>query len=142
MNRVCFLHRICICPAEFGHTLEFFFEGVSQNRFLPDPGPNLCSGRINTTKMYGISRRIQWDQSRGLAPRFPAKKNYIFLIGVRIFLGMEIGKIITKSIRSEHLGFYNFGRSFASPSGEIHFRKTHPKLKTNSLNNYKVFLSN
>jgi len=35
----------------------------------------------------------------------------------------EIGKIRT------FWDFFNFGSSFASPSGKIHFRKTHPKQK-------------
>jgi len=66
---------------------NFFWEGVSQIRFLFDPGPNRCSGHINTTKLHRISRRIQWDQSRGLKPIFPEKKSLNCLIGVRIFLG-------------------------------------------------------
>ena len=37
------------------------------------------------------------------------------------------------------MGIYNFGSSFASPSGKIHFRKTDPKRKTKSLKTYKVF---
>jgi len=76
------------CPSRIrAYFRTFFWEGVSQNRFLSDPGPNRCFGRINTTTMHGISTRIQWDQCRGLKPRFPGKKSLNFLIGVRILLG-------------------------------------------------------
>jgi len=37
---------------------------------------------------------------------------------------------------------HNFGSSFASPSGKTHFRKTHPKRETNSLNKLESCVSN
>jgi len=39
-------------------------------------------------------------------------------------LHMDMGKTIGQSLRFDFLGFYIFGSSFASPSGQIHVRKT------------------
>jgi len=57
-------------------------------------------------------------------------------------LHMEMGKIIGKSIRSEHFGILQFWEFFRQPFGENTFsKKTHPKRKMKNLKNIK-FLSN
>jgi len=54
---------------------------------------------------------------------------------------MEMGKIIRKSIGSEHFGILQFWEFFCQPFGENTFSKNDPKRKMKSLKNYK-FLSN
>jgi len=54
-------------------------------------------------------------------------------------LHMEMVEIMGNRSDPNILGFYNFGNSFASPSGKIHFRKTHPKREMKSLKNSKFF---
>ena len=83
--------------------LNLLMGGVSPNRFLSDPDPYRSSGHIDTTKQHENSRRIQWDQSRGLNPRFSEQKNCTF------------------ELVSE------FSQAFASPSGQTHCREAHPK---------------
>jgi len=50
---------------------------------------------------------------------------------------MEMGKIIGKSIGSEHFGILQFGEFFCQPFGENTFPKNGPKTKIEKLKNYK-----
>jgi len=65
-------------PSRIRHTLELFFGKGVPKSFFADSAPNRCCGHINTTKRYRISRGIQWNQSRGLKPRFSGKKFKLF----------------------------------------------------------------
>jgi len=68
------------------HTvLKTIWGRVPPKCFLSEPGPYRSFGHINTTKQNGISRRIQWDQSRGLKPRFP--KNTFDMFNCCSFFG-------------------------------------------------------
>jgi len=55
---------------------------------------------------------------------------------------MEMGKIIGKSIRSEHFGILQFWEFFCQPFGENTFSKNGPKTKIEKLKKLKSFLSN
>jgi len=52
---------------------------------------------------------------------------------------MEMGKIIGKSIGSEHFGILQFREFFCQPFGENTFSKDGPKTKIEKLKNFKVF---
>jgi len=55
---------------------------------------------------------------------------------------MEMGKIIGKSLRSEHFGIVQFWEFFWQPFGKKYiFEKTQPKQKMESFRKYQV-LSN
>jgi len=54
-------------------------------------------------------------------------------------LHVKMGKTIAQSIRSELVvSFSIVAVIFASPSGKVHFRKTHPTRKTKSLTHYRL----
>ena len=57
-------------------------------------------------------------------------------------LHMEMGKIIRKSIRSEHFGILQFWEFFCQPFGENTFSKNAPKTKIEKLKKISSFLSN
>jgi len=54
---------------------------------------------------------------------------------------MEMGRIMGKSIGSEHLGILQFWEFFCQPFGENTFSKNAPKTENEKLENIK-FLSN
>ena len=54
-------------------------------------------------------------------------------------LHMEMGKIIRKSIRSEHLGILQFWEFFCQPFGENTFSKNTSKTNNEKLKKYQVF---
>jgi len=54
-------------------------------------------------------------------------------------LHMEMGKIIGKSIRSEHFGILQFWEFFCQPFGENTFSKNAPKTKNKKLKKVSSF---
>jgi len=52
---------------------------------------------------------------------------------------MEMGKIIKKSIGSEHFGILQFWEFFCQPFGENTFSKNEPKTNIEKLKNFKGF---
>jgi len=57
-------------------------------------------------------------------------------------LHVEMGKIIGKSIRSEHFGILQFWEFFCQPFGETTFSKNGPKTQIEKLKKLKSVLSN
>jgi len=55
---------------------------------------------------------------------------------------MEMGKIIRKSVRSEHFGILQFWEFFCQPFGENTLSKNAPKPKNGKLKKLQSFLSN
>jgi len=115
-------------PVYVAFTQRCWGKGTNEKR--PYLNPSCFGGQVLSFLMCCVFFRV--FQSRSLQKRSGTCLNASGMFFASSF-HMEIGKTITKSIRSEYFGILQLWEFFCQPFGENIFRKTDPKRKSKSL---------